>query len=88
MGGGIDFSAFKTEPTNTTAVGATTTPGDNPFAAMVAPTGDGGFKPSFSEFKPQVKDEFPDIGEVTQGFGAQKSKKEREAEQAAKIKKQ
>jgi hypothetical protein len=32
---------------------------------MVAPAGDGGFKPTFNEFKPPTKEDFPDLGEAT-----------------------
>ena len=36
----------------------------NPFKAMVALDSDGGFKPTFTEFKLGKKEDFPDLSEI------------------------
>ena len=54
---------------------------------MVIPAGDGGFKPTFTEFRPPTNSDSPFLGEATQGFDVQKTKKQREAEELALSKK-
>ena len=75
----MNLSASSFTPSNAPKIETSS----NPFAAEFTSDGDGGFKQNSTEFKPEQKEDFPELGEATQGLNIQKTKKQKEAEEQA-----